>query len=144
MALSKSVSAYANRDGGRMTVGNWVIAVVGLIGVAANLMIADLQRRQMRQIEAARRDPSIGLAPPLHPVRLFLRRHGWPLWDLGFGIYLLSKAFLQYGSGPITRDFVVLVAVGFTLIAFGAMFWLFTYLFDRVLYILEKMTKSRQ
>jgi hypothetical protein len=67
-----------------MTITN-VIALVVFAGTSGTaLLVSYLHRKQMRQVEAFRNDPAVGLLPPLHPWTAFLRRHILVIW----GVYL--------------------------------------------------------
>jgi len=51
-----------------MTFREWIQVCGVVLAAAVALIVAYLHRRQMRQIEAFRQDPSVGLVPPPHPV----------------------------------------------------------------------------
>ncbi len=92
-----------------MTLANW-IAVAGIaVAVVVPLVVAYLHRRQMRQIEAFRIEPSAGLLPPPHPVSLFLKRYGTLLW-----VEVWSIAMLVFGllKSPPTRLGVLEIGLG--------------------------------
>jgi hypothetical protein len=77
---------------------------------AVNLSIGHLQRKQMRQIELHREDSSVGLVPPPHPLRLFLRKYKLPILNTGVGALLLASGLLS--QPPLTRLSVFNIAGG--------------------------------
>lgn len=84
------------------------------------LIVAAQNRKQMRQLEAHRIDPSVGLTPPPHPVFVFLRNHWTPLCGIGLGLYLLISSH-NVKNGFISRSEVFSVVMGICLLFFSAM-----------------------
>jgi ABC-type arginine/histidine transport system permease subunit len=86
-----------------------VISVLGIVVAAfIALSVAYMQRKQMRQIEAFRLDPKVGLIPPPHPIGKFWDRYwgliissvvpvGWNVWEL-------------FQHGAVTRLDVVIIS----------------------------------
>ena len=78
-----------------MTLGTW-IAILIFVGTAAvSLSIAYLHRKQMRQDELFRIDPTVGLTPPLNPISRFLKRHWWSLVLVSGGIYYFVRWMIE-------------------------------------------------
>jgi heme exporter protein D len=115
-----------------MTIGNWVTVVVALAGVVTTLVVAYLQRRQMRQIEAYRQDPSVGLVPPPHPLRQllwrFLRRFWAPIWYFGWGGFEFRHLFRQ----GLTGDFMFHFSLGLGSTVIGLVLLLFDAVRERI------------
>jgi hypothetical protein len=81
-----------------------------VVGTLVPLSIAALHRKQMRQIELHRADPTVPLVPPAHPITRFLKRHGVPLIGIGLNLGFLIHDVRQ--TGPITRSQVYSIAFG--------------------------------
>lgn len=95
-----------------------MISVVGIVVAAIiTLVVAYLHRKQLRQIEAFRQDPSVGLVPPPHPVRLFFRKHRSALLIGGTGTISLLASLIR--QGPVTRFQVLTIAAGLASILFA-------------------------
>jgi hypothetical protein len=59
-----------------MKVEAWVLTSAGIAAAVAVPLIVNYQnRKQARQIELFRKDPSVGLIPPPHPLWVFLGRN---------------------------------------------------------------------
>jgi hypothetical protein len=87
-----------------------------MIPSATALLVAYWHRKQMRQIELFKRDPSAGLRPPASPPWRFLKSYG----DLIFGIGVPS-VFLVVEistSAPISRRDVFNIAADISFILF--------------------------
>jgi hypothetical protein len=92
-----------------MNTAIWAV-VIGALALVGNLVNGYLQRKQMRQNELFRRDPSVGLIPPPHP----LRTHLWKYRSLyvNFGGSALSFAVGFGIPGPLTRGLVLNISMG--------------------------------
>jgi hypothetical protein len=86
----------------------WITIAGLIVGAIVTLTVAALHRKQMRQIELHRADPSVPLIPPPHPTTRFFKRHGPPIMNIGMGIVFLVQELRQ--TGPITRGQVFLIA----------------------------------
>ena len=88
-----------------------LITVLGTtVAAAVALIIAYMQRKQMRQIEAFRQNPSVGLVPPPHPIVLFYRRNK-SLINIGIpSALVLALQLVQ--PGPPTRASTLMIALG--------------------------------
>jgi ABC-type arginine transport system permease subunit len=89
-----------------LTIG--ISAASIIVGTVTALSIAAMQRKQMRQIELHRQDPSVSLVPPPHAVTLFLKRWGVPLVNSSINISLLIREMIR--TGPVTREQVFTIA----------------------------------
>jgi hypothetical protein len=72
-----------------------------IISATVALIIADLHRKQMRQIEVFRHDPTQGLHPPPSRFLTLLKTYGPYAFGVGFGVFLLVGDLAD--TGPITR-----------------------------------------
>jgi len=93
-----------------MTTALWVTVALAFCTVASNLVTGYLQQKQMRQIELHRRDSSISLKPPPHPVWVFLRKYWVIFLNIGFGVFFLFRGMA--GRDPPTRSNVLDIAAG--------------------------------
>ena len=97
---------------------NQFLGVMGIvIPVAGAFIIAYLHRKQMRQVEAHRRDPAVGLIPPPHPLTLFYRKHSALLTIGPLSILWIVLQFFR--EGPVTRYSVLAIAVSVGAIVFA-------------------------
>jgi hypothetical protein len=103
-----------------MTVTNWITVGGILVAAIIALIVADQNRKQMRQLEAHRIDPSVGLTPPPHPVFVFLRKHWTALCAGGYGLYLLLHQY-RVNNMFISRGEVFSTVIGVCLLFFAAM-----------------------
>jgi hypothetical protein len=97
-----------------MTAQLWVSILIFTGTAVVSLIIASLHRRQMRQIELHRGDPSVPITPPPHAVTQFLKRHGFPL--LGIGISAFYLVHDLRAAGPVTRGDVFSIALNTSVI----------------------------
>ncbi len=105
-----------------MSIAAWITAFGIILGAIVTLSVAYMHRKQMRQIELHRIDPSVPVAPPPHAVTLFLKQR-WYLWySLLFGGFDLGMLVRDLGkTTPITRVVVFDIAldmIGVVLMAF--------------------------
>jgi hypothetical protein len=131
---------------------NW-IALVGIaVAAIVALCIAFMQRKQMRQIELHRADPTITLHPPLHPITHFLKTYwffGWCLAWAGFDVFTLVRHLRE--TTPITRGAVVGIVIDILGVIFmftiGAGIYMSQRAFgitERTIEILEMMTEGHK
>jgi len=86
-----------------------VISVMAIcVSAATALIVAHLHRKQMRQIEAHRTDPSVDLKPPPGPVLAFFRKYQSLI--LGIVLPTGTLVFNLFNPSPITRTTIVLMA----------------------------------
>jgi hypothetical protein len=99
---------------------NQLIAILAIVVSSATaLFVAHGQQKQARQLEAFRRDASVGLMPPPTALWVHLRKH-WQLWLIlmCIGVQVACLVSVLRGSQPITRDTLVeLSVIG------GSIFW---------------------
>src|SRR2546425_6073851 len=97
---------------------NQFLGVMGIvIPVAGAFIIAYLHRKQMRQVEAYRQDPKVGLIPPPHLLTLFYRKHSALLTIGPLSILWIVLQFFR--EGPVTRYSVLAIAVSVGAIVFA-------------------------
>jgi hypothetical protein len=87
----------------------WISLLTLMVGSIVTLSVAAMHRKQMRQIELHRADPSIPLVPPPHPITLFLRNHAFFLLSIAINVCILVKELRE--STPITRSDVFSIAL---------------------------------
>src|SRR5258708_29326557 len=120
-----------------MTSGLWV-AVAGIsvcAGVARG--IAHLKRKQMRQIELHRRDPSVPLTPPRHPITIWLIQYGPALASIAWNIRYLYKDLTT--TTAMTRGDVLNISMEVASIACLIGFIVFIFMLDKITRILTKI-----
>src|SRR5437867_11336953 len=118
-----------------MTINHIIgIAAIVVPSVTA-IIVAYYHRRQMRQNEAFRVDPTIGLKPPPTPLRAFLSRN--LILIVGVGLPGIPLALLLTVQGQITHwtIFSISVSVGAIFFALSAS------LLERLIKVLEKMAR---
>ena len=79
-----------------------------VVGSLTAFSVAHLHRKQMRQNEAFRLDPSVGLIPPPGPVVAFYRKYQSAI--LGIVLPTGALALNLFDRSPITRSTVVVMA----------------------------------
>jgi hypothetical protein len=99
-----------------MTFREWVQISGFILTAVVALVVAHLHRKQMRQIEAFRHDPSVGLVPPPHPVLVYLKKH-YPLLLVPLGIANLIYELTR--QAPVTRGSVFWIVMAFATIVLG-------------------------
>ena len=110
------------------------IAAIVVSSVTA-IIVAYYHRRQMRQIEAFRVDPTVGLKPPPTPLRSFLSRNLTLI--VGVGLPGIPLALLLTEQGQITHWTIFSISV-----AVGAIFFaLSAYLLERLIKIIKDMAR---
>jgi hypothetical protein len=84
-----------------------VVAIVAVgVSCATALLVGYWHRKQLRQIELFRKDPSVGILPPPSEAAAFLGRH----FTLIVGVFLPTCALLLLlTTWPLTRTSVVLL-----------------------------------
>lgn len=84
-----------------------------LLGIAVSasiaLIVASQQRKQMRQIELYKSDPTVGLVPPPSAFSRFIKSK----WDilLGFGIPLVNLVIQLMSREPISKTSVLIISL---------------------------------
>jgi hydrogenase maturation factor len=110
-----------------MNIAVWVSLATLLVGTIVTLSVAAMHRKQMRQIELHRADPSVSLVPPPHRLTLFLKTYGFIVAGGVLNLGLLIRQLRQ--TTPVTRDvvfdmilstmgLVVMIFVGFAISLF--------------------------
>ena len=100
-----------------MTFHDWIQVFGIALAGAITLIVAYSHRKQLRQIEAFRHDPSVGLVPPPHPFLLFLKRRYALLIIVPIGICSLIYQLTR--QTPVTRGSVFLIVLAFATIVLG-------------------------
>ena len=97
-----------------ITIGISIASII--VATVVPLTIAALHRKQMRQIELHREDPSVPLIPPPHPATRFIQRNGIFIVSVIVEVWLLTHLLLQ--TGPITRGHVFNIALATAALAY--------------------------
>jgi hypothetical protein len=115
---------------------NTFIAILGIVfSGAIALVVAYMHRRQIRQVEAHRLNPKVGLIPPPNKLVLFFRRN---FYLLAFGTAaIIGLAILA--KLPLSR---LSVSISSLLVA-GLVLSPFLDLLNRVLDVVENMSAAQ-
>jgi len=100
-----------------MTSHEWKQVFGIFVAAAITLIVAYSHRKQMRQIEAFRRDPSVGLLPPPLPFVLFLKRRYALLIIVPIGVFNLIYELTR--QTPVTRGSVFWIVLAVATIMLG-------------------------
>jgi hypothetical protein len=99
-----------------MTINNWLTILAIVAGATVSLIVAHLHRKQMRQIELRRVDPSLPVTPPPSAITRFITNHGFLIFSIGVDItaviYQLRK------TGPVTRGEVFVIVFATAALAY--------------------------
>lgn len=112
-----------------------LIAVIAIIVSAlVALIVAHLQREQMRQIELYKQDSSVGLIPPSSPLTRFIKSKWDSIFAYGGPIYILVVEATK--STPPTRFTIFIVSFAMMMltlnIALALVFRLQTKVYERL------------
>lgn len=97
-----------------MTPTHWIVLAALVVSGAIALVVAYQQRKQMRQIELYKLDPSVGLLPPPSALSRFVKSK----WDtvLGIGGPSIGLWIEMGNQAPLTRISVFLICLLMALI----------------------------
>jgi hypothetical protein len=87
-----------------MTITAWITVFGIILATGVTLSVAYMQRKQMRQIELFRNDPSVPLTQPPHRFTRFVKEYGFFVVFGGFDLFVLIRDLNQ--TTPITRRVV--------------------------------------
>jgi len=85
-----------------------------VLACATALLVGYLHRKQIRQVEAFRQDPRVGLRPPDSAVAVFIKGH-WHFLFVAWPVFSLYRAVRA--PGPPTRFDVFAIALNVAAIA---------------------------
>jgi hypothetical protein len=85
-----------------------------LLSAFVALSVAYLHRKQMRQIEIFKQDPSAGLIPPPTKLTSFIKGKWDTFFAYGGPIYILGNELIK--DSPITRTSVILISLSFSML----------------------------
>jgi len=89
----------ASWRGDEMKIENWMVTTFGIVVAAVVTLIVNYQnRKQARQNELFRKDPSVGLIPPLHPWVAFLQKNWYQAFYFIGMIYYFCRWTIQEGQ----------------------------------------------
>ena len=86
----------------------YITIAMGCVTTVAVLIVGYLHRKQMRQIEAFKINPSVGLKPPPNAVRMFLKSNILLLCAAVAVVFLITDVL---SKAPVTRYEIFLIAV---------------------------------
>jgi hypothetical protein len=95
-----------------MSITIWISLLTLFVGTAVTLAVAYMSRKQMRQIELHRADPTVPLVPPLHPYTRFIRRYGYYIAAATYDAIMLERDL--GGTKPLTRGIVAEISLDVT------------------------------
>ena len=114
------------------------IMLLGIVAAATVAFIVGyLQRKQMRQVELYRQDPTVGLVPPPSPLTKFVKSK----WDsaLGIGMPVLSLVIEFSGHAPITRLSVALISLNVAFLLVNFVMYIVFRLFDKTMALITEI-----
>jgi hypothetical protein len=132
---------------------SWIPIAISLltlvVATIVTLTVAALHRRQMRQIELHREDPSVPLIPPPHPATQFFNRNAPVI--LGVAVNLATLIFQLLQTGAITRGQVFSISMSTVGVAYllllqevtrssARIYGTIDLLIDRLISILNRIT----
>jgi hypothetical protein len=89
----------------------WITVAGIAIAAVITLWVNASNRAQQRQIELWKKDPSVPIKPPLHPIFSTAKVYGFPLISIGISICYLYKDVVN--PAPVTRrDIFTMVLEG--------------------------------
>jgi hypothetical protein len=92
-----------------MTLNQLIATVAVVIPCATAFLVGYWHRKQLRQIELARRDPSVSVLPPPSPPVAFFKRYRGLI--VGVGMPVLSLASLMAMNYPAINGFAALIGL---------------------------------
>jgi hypothetical protein len=114
-----------------MTIGQFIAIMAIIVPSATALIVGYWHRKQIRQIEAFRQNPEVGLRPPDSRIYTFIKTNRTLLVGVGLPATSLTLELLK--STPITRSSLFIVSLTVS----SMLFSILLYFFERVLEILE-------
>jgi hypothetical protein len=110
-----------------MSAAVWISLLTLVVGTTVTLIVAALHRKQMRQIELHRVDPTVPLVPPPHPFTKFLRRNANLLiFIINFGLNLSFLIKHLLSTTALTRMEVFDIALFTSAMFFALLMYLVT------------------
>jgi hypothetical protein len=94
-----------------MTPVVWIPLLTITVSTIVAFRVAAMHRKQMRQIELHRADPSVPLEPPPHPVTRFIRDSAtYIVPAVGILLNVIILWIILKRTGPVTRGQVFFIA----------------------------------
>lgn len=94
-----------------MTPALWITVAGIAIAAVITIWVNASNRAQQRQIELWKKDPSVPIKPPPHPIFGLAKVYSFPLISIGISIYYLYKDVAS--PAPMTRlDIFTMVLEG--------------------------------
>jgi len=108
-----------------MTLGNYLALFAILASSSVALLVSYLHRKQMRQVELFKVDPSVGLIPPPSALTILLKEKLPDAIIVGLPLILIVDEMMK--DGEITRGSVLTISLSVALIlAYATVRFVFT------------------
>jgi hypothetical protein len=118
------------KGGMSMELRDYITIAVGCVTTVAVLATGYLHRKQMRQIEAYRVNPTVGLIPPPNPVWAFIKRYA----RTAIVVWTVLALFLEtFSDRPIDRKNIFFIAFDFSALVVFFVLWIVDRVYDVVL-----------
>ena len=98
-----------------MTTSQLIAVTAIIVSAAVALIVAHLQRKQTRQVELFKLDPSVGLIPPSGRLTRFVKSKWDSILAYGGPIYILVTEAIK--AAPPTRFTIFIICFAMTLLA---------------------------
>ena len=92
-----------------MTPALWISAIGIVVAAVTTLLVNASNRAQQRQIELWKKDPSVPIKPPPHPLLSAAKSYGPSLISIGISTYFLYKDAVN--PAPLSRRDVLTIAL---------------------------------
>ena len=115
-----------------------LIAVFGIsLSAVIALLVSHLQRKQMRQIELYKNDPSVGLTPPESTLTKFIKSKWDSIFAYGGPIYILASQMLK--DEPISRFDIFIISFSMMMLSINVSLALVLRVQSRLLERIEQL-----
>jgi len=100
-----------------MTINNWLTILAIVAGATVSLIVAHLHRKQIRQIELHRADPSVPITPPPSAITRFFRRYRLMIFNVVLNGGVIVHQLLK--TGQITRGDIFIISFSTVALAYA-------------------------
>lgn len=125
-----------------MTMTHWLMLIALLVSATVAIAVAYQQRKQMRQIELYKTDPSVGLIPPPSAITRFIKSH----WDtvLGIGFPIVAIWIELSSAYPITRRSIFIVCLCMAIIVINIVMAFVFEMVRRLLSLIQSLNEGNK
>ncbi len=120
-----------------MTTTNWIAVLAVVVGAVVALSVGYLQRKQMRQIELYRQDPSVGLTPPPSIATRFIRSNWGEVF--GFGMPAIGLVIELINHTPPSRYDVLFISLNVAVLLTNVVMLIVFDLVNRIVAVLKEL-----